>query len=316
MHFKALLVFLLVFSKLQAQTVEKYYDYNWKPCDPSVARFYSVVKKTDSGYVQHDYFIRERAIQMIGKYSDKDSKVRNGYFTYFHSNGFVQSQGHYVAGKREGLWTSYHSNGIMSDSTVYRGNEITGISLAWHYNGFTADSINIKDDSSGVQVSWFDNGIPSLAGLYAAGKKKTGKWIFYHNNGIKSAIETYKAGKLVEKQYFDENGKEKKDTTNRDKEAGFPGGIAAWQSYLVKKIWFPDQYRLTNGEKAIVGVNFTIDEEGNVKDAFVSIPFHPEFDRIALKAITNSPKWKPAVDHNRKVKDRFTQPVTFHQVDE
>ena len=56
---------------------------------------------------------------------------------------------------------------------------------------------------------------------------------------------------------------------------------------------------------------FTI--SGKVIDAEVSLPFHPEFDKIALSIIKDSPAWTPATAHNRKVKAYRRQPITFAQ---
>jgi outer membrane biosynthesis protein TonB len=56
-----------------------------------------------------------------------------------------------------------------------------------------------------------------------------------------------------------------------------------------------------------------VDEEGTIQDAEVTGSLHPDFDKVALEAIKNSPKWIPAIDHNRKIKAYRRQPVTFAQ---
>ena len=63
-------------------------------------------------------------------------------------------------------------------------------------------------------------------------------------------------------------------------------------------------------------ISAVVDEEGNIKDAYVSVPFHPEFDEIALEVVTKSPKWIPAKLYNRNVKFYIKQPVTFSQGEE
>ncbi len=313
MRYRLMLLLLVAFLHVNAQTVEKYFDYQWKPCEANEARFYCVITKTDSGYVRKDYFIHEKLLQMLGKYTDVDCKIANGHFLFFHSNGKVESAGAYVNGKKNGLWLGFHSNGMMSDSTVYNAGRIIGTSLSWHSNGYIADSLVLHEDGSGLEVSWFDNGYPSVAGLYAAGRKQHGKWKFYHDNGAISSIELFNEGKLVDKNYFDEGGNPQSDTTNKDRDAVFPGGNSAWQNYVFKKVYFPEQYKIVNADKAIVVVSFAVNEEGKVVDVFVSTPFYPEFDKIAESAISRSPKWNPAIKHNRKVKFWMRQRVTFSQ---
>lgn len=300
----------------QTQVVEKYYDFQWKACEPQYARFYCTITKTDSGYVRKDYFIHEKSLQMLGKYNDLECKIANGYFYYFHSNGILQSTGEYVNGKKNGLWLRFHSNGFMNDSTVYSNGNISGTSLSWHPNGFISDSTIQNEDGSGLHVSWFENGSPSLVGLYSAGRKQNGKWKYYHNNGEISSIEIFNEGILIDKIYFDEKGKKETDTTSKDRDAIFPGGYTAWTEYLYKNTYFPDRYKIINSDKAVVVVSFAVNEEGRVVDVFVSTPFYPEFDKIAERAILRSPKWKPAINHNRKVKFWMRQPVTFSQEEE
>jgi hypothetical protein len=58
----------------------------------------------------------------------------------------------------------------------------------------------------------------------------------------------------------------------------------------------------------------TVDENGKVSDAYTNVPFHPDFERIALDVVRRSPAWTPAMDHNRKIKAVFRQPVVFRQV--
>ena len=80
----------------EAQKTEKFYDYNWKECEPAMARFYSTIEKTDSGYLHNDYFIHEKKLQMQGLYEDADAKVKNGIFYFYHPNGVLQTVGRYV----------------------------------------------------------------------------------------------------------------------------------------------------------------------------------------------------------------------------
>jgi len=308
-------MFLLLsaFLHVSSQTVEKYFDFQWKPCDVNEARFYCTITKTDSGYDRKDYFIHEKSLQMAGKYNDLDCKVANGNFHYFHSNGNLESEGTYVNGKKNGLWLSFHNSGMMKDSTVYTYGSITGTSLSWHPNGYISDSTTQNEDGSGVLVSWFENGSPSIAGRYSPGRKRNGKWKYYHNNGTVSSIEIFNEGIFVDKTYYTEEGKTLTDTTSKDRDATFPGGSSAWQNYIFKNIYFPDQFKIVNADKAIVVVSFAVNEEGKVVDVFVSTPFYPEFDKIAENAVSHSPKWKPAIKHNRKVKSWMRQPVAFSQ---
>jgi antitoxin component YwqK of YwqJK toxin-antitoxin module len=309
-----LTLFLIAASFCNAQKIEKYFDYLWKECEPNSARFYAHIEKTDSGWHRSDYFIHEKKLQMDGTYEDVDCKIANGRFYFFHANGVIESTGNYVHGKKDGLWLSNHPNGMISDSTVYLNGKPFGNSLSWFENGYPHDSAVWNMDGSGVIISWFDTGAPSSAGRYAAGEKAIGKWQFFHKNGKLSALETYNNdGFLADKQYFDERGNVMNDTTHNDRDAEFPGGPKAWEKYFLKGLYFPSQYKIVNGDKAVVVVTFTIDENGMPANVFVSTPFYPAFDKIGENVIKRSPQWIPAMRHNRKIKSTQIQAVVFTQ---
>jgi len=305
-----LLVFLVSVGSI-AQHVEKFYDYKWKECEPNAARFYTLTVKTDSGYCRKGYYIRERRLQMVGNYLDSLCKVKNGNFLFYYANSLLESSGKYIQNKKEGLWKSFHNNGFMKDSTVYSSGKQTGKSLSWFPNGYPADSTVLNEDRSGIHVSWFDNGVPAAAGRYSSDMKQNGKWKYFHRNGNVSSIEIYKEGKLINKEYHNENGEILNDTTNTDKQAQFAGGIEVWLKYISDHIYFPDGYKIVNADAAKVVVTFTVNEDGKIDNIFTSTPFDKRFDRIAENVIRKSPNWIPAKEHNRNVKQVCHQPVNF-----
>ncbi|HVU55933.1 MAG TPA: TonB family protein [Puia sp.] len=301
----------------RCQKAEKYFDYQWHETDALHARFYSLIEKTDSGWHRRDYFIHSLTLKMDGLFEDSACKVRTGYFRSYHPTRYVESMGAYRHDKKQGQWLQYNSDGTLYDSTIYEAGNPIGIRISWYRSGYMRDSGNYNPDGSGVHIVWFDNGQPSYAGRYAAGFKKYGKWQYFYKAGGVSCTEVYdQQGRLLNKVFFDERGKPQTDTANDDREAAFPGGAKAWSKYLSKALYFPDQYKFTNGDEATVVVSATINEDGKVMDAEVVVPFYPAFDKIALDAVRRSPNWIPAMDHHRKVKGYIRQPVIFSQPDQ
>lgn len=313
MKLTCLVLLSLSTSCIFAQKIEKFYDFQWKQTDIAHARFYSITEHTDSGWHSTDYYIHDLSLQMEGWYEDSARKIASGKFIYAYPNKKVELMGHYLHGKKQGLWLTFHPNGLMADSTVYDNGNPVGTSLSWHANGYTADSSVLNPDGTGLSISWFDNGNPSSAGRMVHGLQKHGKWQFFHKNGKLSAIELYDNGKLVDKQYYDETGQAMADTSNKDRKAEYGGGITAWQKYLGNHLFWPPEYQITNSDMAAVVVAFHIDEDGKVADAYIRTPFYPQFDKVALNTIIHSPKWIPAMNHNRRVKDDMRQPVIFSQ---
>lgn len=310
---KLLLLGIIIHAGLHAQTIEHYYDYAGKPSEPEEAISYSLVIRTDTGWYRRDYYTREKKLQMAGLYQDRDCTIPNGSFLYFYPNKQLSSSGKFAGGKKEGLWLRYHPNGMPQDSTSFYNGQPVGIQLSWHPNGYPRDSSVYRPDGSGAGISWFNNGELSAAGFFSAGRRPDRKWLYFHKNGKPSCTETYDKGKLISRQHFDESGTLLADTTDIETEATFPGGVEAWSKYLQKKLYFPTQYKFKNGQKAVVVVSFTVSEEGTVEDVYVSTSLHPDFDRIAERVITQSPKWIPARSKNRHIRSYRKQPVVFGQ---
>ncbi|MES2775141.1 MAG: energy transducer TonB [Bacteroidota bacterium] len=300
---------------LHAQKKETYYDYKWKPCDPLVARFYTTVEGTDSGWLRKNYYIGGLKLQMKALFSDSSCKIHNGYQHFFYPNGTVAETGRQVNNKNEGLCLNFHYNGMMADSAFFLKGRQVGTRLTWHPNGFPADSISNINDSLQVSISWFDNGKPSSSGYLKNGKQH-GKWQYFHRNGLPAALEHYANGKFVSGEYYDEGNSLQPGTTFREAiKPSLKGGTDAWAKYLERNLRWPGGYKFTQGNMAVTTIGITINEEGGVEDVYVITPFHPEFDQIALQTIKDSPRWNPAIQHNRRVKFRFQQVVTFMQSD-
>lgn len=295
-----------------AQKTEAYYDFFWKPCSPENARYFSTVEKTDSGWLRKDYYLSSGKLQMQALFEDQACKIQNGHCFYYHANGVPSVVGRNVHGKREGTCVSYHSNGMIADSGMFHKGDCVDKAFRWHRNGYMSDSIHRVNDSTFVQVGWFDDGALAYAG-YVLKAKQNGKWKYYHHNGQLSASEHYDNGKMSKVEYFDEQGNSKTDTSDVNREAMLKGGEVAWKKYLEKSLYWPSGLKFTTAAAVTVGVSFAIDENGKVVDAEVYMPFHDEFDKIALKIIKNSPQWLPAISHNRKVKAYRRQPITFEQ---
>lgn len=305
-------IFLAICFFAGAQEITKFYDWQWKETTLPYARFYAVIKNQDSAWHRRDYYIKENRLQMDGYYTDSSCKVTHGQFYFYHSNGRLQSAGRYTDGKKTGTWVSYHGNGMMEDSAVYENGEVAGTYQSWHSNGYPADSSVYLVDGSGVSIQWFDNGVPSAAGRYAAGRRKHGTWQYFHRSGQLSCKETYNNGAPVSKSYFNEAG-EPEEPRVTESAAEFPGGGAAWRKYMLKNLYFPDGYKLVNSDKVVVVLEAVIDENGKVSDVNVVSSFHPIFDQIAERMLRQSPKWKPAISYNRKVRYRVRQAVYFAQ---
>ena len=310
------LLCLLAIPRSIGQKTERYYSYQWHDTDAVNARFYSLTEKTDSGWHRRNFYLHSLFLQMDGLYEDSACTIPSGHFRSWYPDRYPELAGAYGKGKKQGRWLRYYSNGMVEDSTVYEDGHPIGVRQSWHRNGFARDSAYHNPDGSGAVISWFDNGFPSAAGRYTSGGRPFGKWAFFYRSGTASAYEIYdRNGNLQDKQYFDEKGDPLADTTNKERKAEYPGGSAAWAVYLTKTVHFPENHPIPKGDPPVVVVEATINEEGQVVDAEVAVPYYPDFDKIALDTMRASPAWVPAFEHNRPVKYKIRMAVAFDRAD-
>lgn len=310
---KKCILFIYIFTAFTtAAQKTTYYNWKWQPCDISKARFVSVVTQTDSGWLRSNMYIATKKLQMEGLYKDSNCQVPNGRVRWFYTNGNLQSERLFPNGIPDGTFITYHYNGMICDSMGYVKGVPTGTSKRWHSNGYIADSVVYGNDGSAVQVSWFDNGIPSSAGKTHYWLQE-GKWRYYHRNGNLASLEEYKAGILVSRICFDEKGMQVTDTSSRDRPATFKGSRAKWKKYMENNLEWPKGVKLVNTDTVTVVVIATIDEKGNVTNAYVDVPFDPLFNNEVLRVVKRSPKWQPAISHNRFVMQDISEAVDFTQ---
>lgn len=311
---KKCILCIYIFTAITAAAQKvTFYDWQWLPCMESQARFVSRMEQTDSGWLRNDIYLGTKKLRMEGLYKDSNCQVPIGTTKAYYTNQNLASEIHYSNGILNGPLINYHYNGMIKDSLFFDNGAPAGTLKSWHSNGYLADSVVNSTDGSAVQVSWFSNGKPSIGGRFR-NELQEGRWRYYHRNGNTAALEEYKAGKLVSRIYFDEGGMQVSDTSNHDRRAMFRGSNSndRWRKYMENNLEWPKNVKLVNTDTVTVTVVATIDEKGNITDAYVDVPFDPLFDNIVLRVVKRSPKWMPAISHNRYVKDLLIQSVNFY----
>jgi protein TonB len=66
-----------------------------------------------------------------------------------------------------------------------------------------------------------------------------------------------------------------------------------------------------DGTQGKVTVQFTIDKTGEVRDVCVLRGVHPALDKEAVRVISSSPKWTPAIYDGKPASVTYNFPVVF-----
>lgn len=112
----------------------------------------------------------------------------------------------------------------------------------------------------------------------------------------------------------EENKKEKEDKDEVyvavEKQAEFPGGIAAMMEWLGNNIRYPeDAYKADMQGRVIV--KFVVNKDGSISDASILKSVSPSLDQEAMRVVMAMPKWLPAQNNGKKVASYFHLPVVF-----
>jgi protein TonB len=95
-----------------------------------------------------------------------------------------------------------------------------------------------------------------------------------------------------------------------EQEATPKGGMKVFYSYLAKSLNYP---RMAVNERieGKVFIGFSIDKDGSIINTRVLRGIGGGCDEEALRILRNAPKWQPAKQRGRIVRQKLTMPITF-----
>jgi len=100
--------------------------------------------------------------------------------------------------------------------------------------------------------------------------------------------------------------------TKVDVAAAFPGGAAAWKTFLQQNL--NGNIAKLNGAAPgsyTVMIKFMVDMDGSLKDFIAETHLGFGMENEAIRMLRQSPNWKVALIAGHKVRSYFRQPVTF-----
>lgn len=94
-------------------------------------------------------------------------------------------------------------------------------------------------------------------------------------------------------------------------EPRYPGGTAAFESYVTRNLHYPDAARLMciSGK---VYVSFTVNSDGRVTDVAAINCLGAGCESEAVRVVQRSKPWKPGIINGKPVKMTYIIPIDFH----
>lgn len=93
-------------------------------------------------------------------------------------------------------------------------------------------------------------------------------------------------------------------------EASFPGGDAAWNSYLSNALEAGTK-KFRNRDQGRCRIRFIVDKKGYVTNVMAITNQNSRLAKLAVEIISNSPRWSPAQQAGRFVNAYREQPLSY-----
>jgi len=90
----------------------------------------------------------------------------------------------------------------------------------------------------------------------------------------------------------------------------FPGGQSAFNHYLQRTIRYPG-VAAENRTQGRVILSLIVEKDGSLSSIKVVHSVSPEIDAEALRVMSQSPKWKPAMQNGHLVRMFWSVPISF-----
>jgi protein TonB len=226
-------------------------------------------------------------ILLAANFTDSSLAVNEGLFQTFYINGKKETERNYENNELNGAWEKWDSTSHLIDSITYDHGKMTDSASFYYFkNGAISSSsiTNFKNDHF-QRVYYTDSG------------RITSEVFFTGQKGI---MKIYNGSQVKADSLF----------TREEKEASFPGGARAWQTYISKQIK-AHANELSDKDYGTCIVRFIIDTDGKVSDVQATTMQGSTLAYIAVAAVKRGPKWIPAMQYGRIVKAYRLQPVTL-----
>jgi len=100
-----------------------------------------------------------------------------------------------------------------------------------------------------------------------------------------------------------------------EKDPSFPGGMKAYNKYLLTNLKYPQEAR-AKGIEGNVYISFIVDTDGSLSDFELLKNPGGGLGAEALRVYMDGPNWVPGMQRNQAVKTRLTARVAFRLDDE
>jgi TonB family protein len=337
--FFQIIFFFSFFTSFSQDTIRLYFDDNFTESPKENATILRLALIKNNHYFITDKFIDGKMIN-YGEYSSVNPWIEDGYCCYYKEDGTLYSSGSYINGRLIGKWIYYSDEKL--DTVDYQ--------LADNYLNLVKDTCNKnskiqfkKDSMSEISEIKEDLLIFLDKNIHVPPRSRNLEYFEINVDFVLDTDRYIKCPVVTDNNYLDLNyevtrvlllyknpynlqipirmsvpvifNESKIDDEEGlwfvEENASFMGGdLNTFNTWAKDQV----QYPLEAAEKEIKGeviIQFSVNREGTVCDIKVVQKVHTCLDNECIRVIKSSPKWKPALQDGKPVKQIFVVPFKF-----
>ena len=292
-------------SQPPVDTIRLFKDLAGEVTVPSNAVVFIVAWPEKGRWHRQDYALPYYTIKMDGWYADKTFEKPNGTFYYFDQQGKDSAHGMRLQddGIDGGFYTLKNETIKASSAEVFE----------WHRKDSTLYFKKITDSLGNGSETIYQKDGKTIA-VHGPLEKylRSGEWQFKDSNGVLGVVANYKADSANTTNCYDQNGNLENKTSPCViwKGAMIDGGAETWKHFLEQNLQYP-KYAQRKEISGTVRVKFDVEIDGTLSHIEVMSSPHESLSKETLRIFSMSPKWIPAMQYNRLVKQKNIQGITF-----
>jgi TonB family protein len=245
-----------------------------------------------------------------GWFADSALKEKSGVFEDFHTNGRIKDSGRYEGKLKMGTFKTWHENGHVNSIRHFKNDLPVDTGKAFDPEGRLILLSVTNHEGNGMETSYYPGGSIKQTGSLMSGKKE-GTWTIHREDGTKMMQVEFIKDSVTLTHCFGMDGKSPAEgNCVYEKSANFPGGLAGWRNFLTTKLVYP-RIAIQKEIQGTVMVGFIVEKDGSLADLKILSSPHESLSKEALRLMTQSPTWEPAIQLNKEVKSLYRQPIQF-----
>jgi TonB family protein len=277
-----------------------YFDKDDTEIDSAMAEY--SVTYVDQGSISH--FLRPKLLRYTENENGEKKKTR----TYYYKSGEIRGIVDLTNGAPDGSTRTFYENGTAQSELIFEGGgflnqpvvrvinywDSAGNKLIADGMGFCNCDLDPLDDRQIIETGRIVNQLKE--GEWTASTDKYSFLDVYENGVLKNGVQIYEG---VQYEY------------EKIMVAAQPiGGIIEFYRHVGKVVRYPSKAR-RNGTQGKVFIQFVVQKDGSLSNIRILKGIGSGCDEEALRAVATSPKWQPAQQRGRLVKQRYTLPIMF-----